>query len=139
MYFFSVRGMTPTQMEASFHQIECSSMCAFVRFIPFHSCLDSRGQEVANGCGELGSERLCFSYGLRVEAQGQALLSHFESNALLLPTQHFLHILRAECSRNTKFPLQLLEGDSFGFRVDEQNDKKLQGCHCRKEGEGKSP
>ncbi len=37
---------------------------------------------------------------------------------------------------NAKFPLQLLEGNPFGFRVDEQNDEELKRRHGRKEGEG---
>jgi hypothetical protein len=37
---------------------------------------------------------------------------------------------------NTKFPLQLLEGDPFCFRVDEQHNEKLERRHGRKEGEG---
>jgi hypothetical protein len=40
---------------------------------------------------------------------------------------------------NAKFSLQLLEGDSFSFRVDEQNNEKLKRCHGCKKCEGKSP
>jgi hypothetical protein len=76
MHFLSVRGMIPTQVEASFHQIEGSPMCAFVRFIRVDQCLDLCGQEVADGCGTLGCERLGFLCGLRVKAQSQGLLSY---------------------------------------------------------------
>jgi hypothetical protein len=40
---------------------------------------------------------------------------------------------------DAKLVLQLLERDSFGFRIDKQDDKELQRRHGRKEGEGQSP
>ena len=113
MHFLSVRGMTPTQMEASFHQIEGFSMCVFVRFILVHSCLNLCGEEVANGFGKLGSQRACFSYGLRVEAQGHALLSHLSQTLPLhlLNTSyisyeqsaHAMPSFRCNCSRVIPF------------------------------------
>jgi hypothetical protein len=36
MHFLSVRGVIPTQMETSFHQIESPLVCAFVCFVPVH-------------------------------------------------------------------------------------------------------
>jgi hypothetical protein len=36
MHFLSLRRMSPTHMEASFHKIEGCSMRSFVSFVPVH-------------------------------------------------------------------------------------------------------
>src|SRR6266849_3892100 len=41
-----------------------------------------------------------------------------------------------EASLNAKTMLQLLEGDAFGFRIEEQHDEELHNHHGSKKNEG---
>ena len=125
-------------------------MRTLVRFICVYQCLNLRCQEAADGCGPLSRKHLGFLYDQWAEAHGKILFSGWRHTPGSPQENSATRILRAlllvcrgpmerACSDNAEFPLQLLEGDSFGFWVDKQNNEKLKRRHDRKEGEGESP
>ncbi len=61
----------PAHVEASLHELERRPMRIRVGFVWVHQRLNSSCQELAQGCGALGRESLCFLHGLRAEAHGQ--------------------------------------------------------------------
>ena len=122
-------------------------MRVLVGFIRVYLCLNLGRQEAADGSGPLSRKHLGFLYDQRAEAHGKILFSawrHTPGSPLENSATRILRALLRICrgpmehagSSNAELALQLLEGDSFGFRVDEQHDKKLQRRHGRKEGKG---